>query len=263
MQRILVMPQYNEEKTVVAVLERASRFVDAVIVVNDGSTDSSQPLILDWMSGRSGVFLIDLDANRGMSGALLAGFCTVYQMLVDGRISGEDVIINIDADGQHEPEEIPRMLEAMDRCSADVLLGRRELSGYPWFKQIGNKGLSAFASILSGVRYYDVECGFRFMKARVIPDLLRFFTGRRYGCAQEIAMITALLGFRIENREPAKISYYRPGARVIDGFTNVTMGLLAFTRVRLGLENDLGSLISKVLGEAEVRDGARGMKVSL
>ncbi len=252
MKKVLVMPQYNEERTVIGVLEAASKFVDRIIVVNDGSTDSSQSLIENWMDGRQGVSLLNLSANKGMSGALLAGFCQVYRMLLESRLDEDDVVINIDADGQHKPEEIPRMIEALLAKRVDVLLARRDLSGYPLLKQIGNKGLWAFASILSGVRYHDVECGFRFMRARVIPGLLRYFTGRRYGCAQEIGIITALLRFTIDNTEPAEIAYYRHGARIRDGLTNVRMGFLAFARVKMGLANDLDRFVEGVLDDAAV-----------
>ncbi|MGE5483745.1 MAG: glycosyltransferase family 2 protein [Ignavibacteriales bacterium] len=252
MRRILVMPQYNEERTVIGVLESASRFVDRIIIVNDGSTDSSQTLIEEWMDSRPGVALINLAANQGMSGALLAGFCEVYRLYIERMLGDDDIIINIDADGQHKAEEIPRMVEALHAKKADVLLARRDLSGYPLFKQVGNKGLSAFASFLSGVRYFDVECGFRFMRVKVIPGLLKYFTGRRYGCAQEIGMITALLGFAIDNTEPAEIAYYRAGARVTDGLVNIGMGFLAYARVKLGLANDLERLVGRVLGHAKV-----------
>jgi len=250
--KILVMPQYNEERTVIGVLESASRYVDYVVVVNDGSTDSSPGLIKNWMDRRQGVFLINMSCNRGMSGALLAGFCHVYRMLEDSRVMPDDVVINIDADGQHRPEEIPRMIEAMTSKKVDVLLARRDLSGYPLYKRIGNRCLSVFASAVSGFHYNDVECGFRFMRAGVIPGLLKFFTGKRYGCAQEIAIITALLGLKIDNEEPASITHYRPGARMRDGLTNVAMGLLAFLRVKLGIENEVERLVSDVLGDAEV-----------
>ncbi len=244
--RILVMPQFNEAATIVRVLDEAYGYVDAIVVVDDGSTDESRELIKGWMRDKHKVYLIHLSRNRGMSGALLAGFCFACELLEAGAIEPDDVVINIDADGQHTPAEIPRAVEHLRQRGCDVVLARRDLSGYPRFKRMGNWGLSLWASLLGGFRYHDVECGFRVMRARVVPALLKYFTGRRYGCAQEIGVITALLGFRISNDFPTHINYYRAGARMRDGIVNAFMGLLAFARVKLGLANDLSVLQRRV-----------------
>ena len=231
--RVLVIPAYNEERTIINVLERAYPFADLVVVVNDGSTDASRHLVRTWALGHPGVVLLTLVRNQGMSGALLIGFTFVLQLTEQGVLDARDVIINIDADGQHLPEEIPAALEAMEATRADVLLGKRDLRGYPWFKRIGNWGLSLWASLLTGYRYHDVECGFRLMRLEVLADMLPFFAGRRYGCAQEIGVITARRGWAINNRFQTRIAYYRAGARIRDGLTNLRMGLWAFVRVVL------------------------------
>ncbi len=245
--RILVVPEFNEGKTIVQVLNEAFRHVDAIVVVDDGSTDQSHRLISEWMQERDRVFMIRLENNTGVSGALLTGFCYINSLLERGAIGADDVIITIDADGQHRPEEIPAVVEFLQTHGYDIVLTRRDFSGYPRFKRVGNWGLSAWASLLGGVRYYDVECGFRAMRAAVLPHLLRYFTGRRYGCSQEIGIIPALLGFCISNELPTRINYYRPGARMRDGLVNLSMGLLAFLRVRLGIANDLEALSRRVL----------------
>lgn len=259
--RILVMPQFNEARTIIQVLDKAYSYVDVIVVVDDGSTDASNSLIQAWMRDKDKVFLISLGRNRGMSGALLAGFCHVYELLVTGAVSPDDVVINIDADGQHRPEEIPSILEFMEGEGYDIVLTRRSFSGYPRLKRVGNWGLSVWASLLGGIRYRDVECGFRFMRARVIPKLLEYFTGRRYGCAQEIGVITALLDFKICNDVPTQINYYRKGARMRDGATNLRMGLLAFLRVKLGLRNELPRLVERVFGDTSLRYSGLGVGI--
>ena len=231
--RVLVIPEFNEERTIIDVLERAYPFADLVIVINDGSTDGSGDLVRRWALGHPGVVLLTLTQNQGMSGALLVGFTFVLQLTEQGLLDKKDVVINIDADGQHLPEEIPEALVAMRASEADVLLGKRDLQGYPWFKRLGNWGLSLWASLLTGYRYHDVECGFRLIRVEVLADMVPFFAGRRYGCAQEIGVITARRHWRINNRFQTRIAYYRPGARVRDGLTNLWMGLAAFVRVVL------------------------------
>ena len=261
--RILVMPQFNEARTIIQVLDEAYTYVDIIVVVDDGSTDASYSLIEAWMKGKDKVYLIRLGKNRGMSGALLAGFCQVLRFLEMGLVDSSDIVINIDADGQHRPQEIPSVVEFMQMGGYDIVLTRRDLSGYPRFKRLGNWGLSLWASLLGGVKYHDVECGFRFMRAAVIPHLLKYFTGRRYGCAQEIGIITALLGFKINNEFPTHINYYREGAKVRDGLTNLGMGLLAFSRVKLGIRNDLSKLVKKVFSDAFVWTPATGLTPGL
>jgi glycosyltransferase involved in cell wall biosynthesis len=246
--RTLVIPEYNEGRTIVNVLERSYPYADLIIVVNDGSTDASGSLVQDWAADHPGVVLLTLTQNQGMSGALLVGFCHVLRLVEAGLLNPDDVVINIDADGQHLPEEIPGALESMLASGADVLLGRRNLDGYPWFKHIGNWGLSLWASMLGGTRYRDVECGFRLMRIEVLADLVPFFTGRRYGCAQEIGVITARRGWKINNRFPTQIAYYRAGARVRDGVTNLWMGLKAFVRVVLGRRYPMNVRMNAVLG---------------
>jgi glycosyltransferase involved in cell wall biosynthesis len=245
--RILVIPQYNEARTIIGVLSAAYPYVDRIIVVNDGSNDDSAHLVANWARGMDHVTLINLPSNQGMSGALLCGFAFCYTLLRDGLIAQDDLIINIDADGQHKPEEIPAACAALEARGLDVLLGRRSLEGYPWFKHVGNWGLSLWASLLSGYRYHDVECGFRVMRAAVLEELLAYFLGRRYSCAQEIGIITAARRFKVENRFPAGIQYYRSGARVRDGVTNLVMGLGAAIRVRLRIRYHPADRVKRVL----------------
>lgn len=244
---VLVIPEYNEARTIIDVLERAHPYADLTVVVDDGSTDNSGQMVRDWTADHPDVILLSLRENQGMSGALMTGFAYVIRLWQEGELHPDDVVVNIDADGQHIPEEIPRALAHMAETRADVVLGRRNLKGYPWFKWVGNWGLSLWASLLTGFRYYDVECGFRLMKVRVVADMLPFFLGRRYGCAQEIGVITARRGWKIDNSFATQISYYRPGARVRDGITNLRMGLLAFLRVLFGLRHPPNTRVAEAL----------------
>lgn len=229
--RILLIPAYNEQNTILAVLDSASLHADLVVIVNDGSTDATPDLLRLWVTEHPGSTLLMLDKNRGKSTALLVGFSFVLELLERGAVAADDVLICIDADGQHQPEAIPAALEAMQSTGADVLVARRDLSGYPRYKVVGNWGLSLWATLLSGYHYHDVECGFRLMRIAVLASLYPYFTGRKYGCDQEIGVITARLGWRINNQFAITIPYYRHGARIGDGVTNLLMGWHAYRRV--------------------------------
>ena len=232
--KIAVIPIYNEAPTVVGVLNEVARRVDRVIAVDDGSTDDTPELLREWKKGRRNVSVIRLPRNVGMAGALKRGFQEAERLLRRRVLRPEDILINIDADGQHKSEYIPGIVAFMEKGNWDIVLTRRDFSKYPLYKKLGNRLLSRVARVLSGHRYHDVESGFRFMRARVVPRLLDYFTGWRYSCAQEIALITALAGCRVDNTYVVKIAYYRPGTTIWDGVIVLMMSLYTFVRVKLG-----------------------------
>lgn len=232
---IIVIPEYNESRTILSVLENTYPFADLLVVVDDGSHDESAEMVRAFAATHPRVHLLCHAQNQGMSGALLTGFMFIAELARDGRLRPDDVVVTIDADGQHIPSSIPELTRTLSAGCFDVVLGRRDMTHYPAVKRFGNWALSLWASILSGYRYHDVECGLRALRVDALDELLEFFTGRRYACAQEIAIITARRGFRISNSFRTEISYYRQGARVRDGFNNLMMGLLSFLRVVLGL----------------------------
>jgi hypothetical protein len=102
---------------------------------------------------------------------------------------------------------------------------------------LGNRLLSALARLVSGFPYKDVESGFRFLRVRCLKLVLDYYTGWRYSCAQEIAIITAMHKLRIRNDYPISINYYRPGTTVTDGFAVLTMSIWTWLRIRLGRRN--------------------------
>ncbi len=246
---VLVMPEFNEDRTIIDVLTEAAPYVDRIIVVDDGSRDDSHARTLEWMSSAAlHVDLLRHDRNRGMSGALLSGFAHVYALLAQGMIAPDDVVVNIDADGQHDPADIPALVGRLVARGVDVVLGRRDLSGYPLYKRVGNWGLSLSGSLLAGHRYQDIECGFRALRVRSVPTLLRYFSGHRYGCAQELGVILPRCGFTVDNALTVRVRYYREGARFRDGAVNAAMGLLAFFRVVLRAGDRVERRVPELLG---------------
>jgi len=238
MNKILVLPVYNEAGTVTKVLKETVKYVDKMVITDDGSTDSSKEKILEWMKEKKNVHLLALKRNKGMAYALKVSFFYLMRLLEQKRINLNDILVNIDADGQHKAADIPEAIEYMNRNNLDVLLAQRDLSPYPWYKRLGNPTISIIGSLLSGFKYNDIECGLRFIKIEVIPSLLKYYTGFKYSCAQEIAIITARLKYKIDNNFPTEIIYYRPRTKLPDAFINLIMGTFALLRVMFALEND-------------------------
>jgi UDP-N-acetylglucosamine---dolichyl-phosphate N-acetylglucosaminyltransferase len=230
MRKIALLPVYNEESTLLSVLDPISSIVDLVVVVDDGSTDSSAEVAAAWAKDRPAAMILRLPRNRGMSSALKEGFLCIERRLVARELDPEDLLLTFDADGQHDWREVDSLCDYVREHAFDVVLTRRDFALYPFHKRLGNRLMTAWGRIWSAFRYYDIESGFRAMRLKVIPDLLDYYTGRRYSCAQEIAVLTARLGFKVDNGFNTTIRYYRSQTSVRDVLINASLGFWAFTR---------------------------------
>lgn len=152
---LAIVPAYNEaasiRSTIRSIREHAP-FAD-IVVVNDGSTDPTARL-----ARSCGVPVLDLSCNLGIGGAVQAG----YRFAVE---QGYGCAVQIDADGQHDPRELGRMLEAMQRHEADMVVGSRFLKkqGFQssFARKRGIKLLAALVSALTGRRVTDPTSGYR------------------------------------------------------------------------------------------------------
>ncbi len=233
---IALLPAYNEAKSIASVLDRVAPHVDAILVVDDCSTDETVNVVRQWGQQHEGAYLVALPHNVGASGALRAGYVLVSYLLRIGVLAPDDVIVELDSDGQHDPIYIPQLLQFFREAKPfDVVLTRRDFSVYPAYKRIGNCGLSLIASIFSDYWYRDVESNFRASRVRVFPELLKYFSGYRYSGAFEVGIIHALCKQRIHNEMSVNVPFYRPGASAIDGLHVLMFGLIAMLRVRLGI----------------------------
>jgi glycosyltransferase involved in cell wall biosynthesis len=231
--KIALIPVYNEEATLLEVLDSAGRWADHLVLVDDGSTDGSVRIAQDWclQHGAQGIF-IALPRNQGMGAALKAGFVHIARGLEAGRWQAQDLVVFIDADGQYLDSDPLELCAYLERHGYDVAAVRRDFSLYPFYKRLGNSLLSLWASLLCGQRYHDIEAGMRVLRVGVVPSLLDYFMGLRYSCSQEIGIITVLLGFKVDNSFLQPVNYYRSRTRIMDFLSNAAVGLIASLRVR-------------------------------
>ena len=214
--RIAVVPAYNEEATVAEVLERLSKLVDEVVVVDDGSTDATRSEIQRWLPGHDHVRLIVHDTNQGMSEAYYTAFTDVRQRIIDGEISADDLIYTIDADGQHELAVLEELQRIMLHEGLDALLVRRDLSGYPRYKQLGNQLLSVWASLWAGGPLLDVESGYRIFRAGALANALDYYQGYKYSETVEVAVVLWRLGYKVRNDVVVPVPIYRSRTSMTD-----------------------------------------------
>ncbi|MDP7340118.1 MAG: glycosyltransferase family 2 protein [Vicinamibacterales bacterium] len=232
MKTIAITPVFNEENVIISVLDRIKRHVDLLIVSNDGSTDETEALIEAWRQDKQGVYVITARKNGGASMALKKGYALVAHLLNTEVIEPADAVVEIDSDGQHDPDYIPSLVERFVAARENrVILARRGFSNYPFVKVWGNRFLTAVASVLSGTRYHDVESNYRVMAARVFPELIQYFWGYRYSGAFEVGIILGRLGYQTDNTFVVNVPYYRAGSRAIDGFHVVAAGIVAWAKV--------------------------------
>ena len=179
-----VIPFFNEKETLNLVLDETLKSVSYIFTVNDGANDDSYQTERE----KSGLELIDLHKNYGKGKALRVGF--------EAAISaGYEIVVTLDADLQHEPKFIPRLIEGLQ--SFDIVIGNRlkNLKGMPIQRKLSNKLTSFFLTIKTGQEIIDSQCGFRAYSARVLKNVKTDFSG--FEAESEILVKAAKKGFNI------------------------------------------------------------------
>jgi len=246
MTKVAIVPIYNEAATLEKVLASFSERIDVIIAVNDGSTDDSSAILGRWVQSQPRAYVIDNAINRGKASALKDGFALAAVLLDEGFLAQDDMLFTFDADGQHTVDSVDELASRAGRERLDMLLTRRDFSHYPRFKKVGNWGLSMFASLLGGYRFKDVECGLRVIRMGRIPEILAYYIGYKYSSEQELGIITASLGFRIDNDVLVEVPHYRAGTKIPDGLVNISLGLLTWLRLHLGLRTGMETVRARL-----------------
>jgi len=203
---IAIMPAYNEEKTITDVLRKTKRYAGKIVVVNDASEDRTAELAV-----RAGATVVSHKKNRGLGAALRTGF---EAALKTTRLT--DVVMTIDADGQHNPDDIPKFVAKINE-GYDFVLGARDLAKYPLRKRFGNTVLTALTNAVSGTSLSDTESGFRAFRAGALAKL--DLHAERYQIAAEIILEVGRKKLRAANVH-IRSQRYRKGVTVMHGIRN-------------------------------------------
>ena len=179
-----VIPFYNEIKTLKAVVINSLNFVDTVVAVNDGSNDGSEKEI----DNLEKVILINLKVNSGKGEALRNGFEKALAL-------GFEKIITLDADLQHDPIFIPKIIDALDNY--DIVIGNRlnDLQGMPIQRILSNKLTSFLLSLKTRQQIIDSQCGFRGYSSSSLKSVKTAYSG--FEAESEILVDGAKKGFKI------------------------------------------------------------------
>lgn len=234
---IALVPVFNEEKHIIEFLNELDKQVDFMFIVNDGSFDKTDQLVTSWLKDKKNKWYICSFSNKGMAQALLAGFRYINDVFATGRFNQNDVVVTIDADGQHEPSEIKKMCVYFKDNDLDFLITKRDFSKYPFYRILGNKLISNFNSLITGYSFKDIESGFKMFRISLICELLKYYVGFRYSCASEMGVIAGLLKYKINNTYPTKVLYYRKRSgcpTILDFFINTILPFWVALKIRFG-----------------------------
>jgi glycosyltransferase involved in cell wall biosynthesis len=185
---VACIPALDEEKMIAKVIVRAKRHVDRVVVVDDGSTDDTA-LIAEGLGAK----VIRHERNLGYGAALR--LC-----LETARDLGADVIVTLDADGQHDPDQIPKVAEPIKRELADLVVGSRFLEENnrgeaPAHRRLGIKVLTELTGAASQIPLSDAQSGFRAYSRNAVGKILP--TEQGMGASVEILIKASQCKLRI------------------------------------------------------------------
>ncbi len=183
----VILPAFNEEVSIGSVVLHAREHADRVIVVDDGSMDNTAEV-----ARLAGAEVIRHPKNLGKGWALRTGF---------GAVNGDAVIVTMDADGQHNPEEIPKLAAPILAGEADMVNGSRYMNGNgkntPFYRRIGQSVLDKATNLNSGLRITDTQSGFRAFARHAIPA----FRFRHNGMAVESEMLMDAANAKLKIKE--------------------------------------------------------------
>lgn len=191
---LVVIPAWNEEAALPGVLRELAEVTEDlsgsttldVLVVNDGSRDHTSEV-----ARSRGIAVLDLPINLGVGGAMRAGFKYAYR-------HGYDAVIQLDADGQHDPRAIPELLAAASAEQVDVVIGARFAGAGTYEargpRRLAMRVLSAVLSRVTRTRLTDTTSGFKLASRRALPVFAADYPAEYLGDTVESLVLAARSG---------------------------------------------------------------------
>ncbi len=182
---VAIIPAYNEEVAIGSIILRTLKYVDKVLIVNDGSDDATVEI-----AELAGADVINHTTNLGKGEALKSGF---------NAIGDYDVVITLDGDGQHNPDEIPTLIKPIVEDGADLVNGSRYMNGpeenTPAYRRVGQQGLDTATNVSAGIKVTDSQSGFRAFSKKACSCFRFYDTG--FGIESEMLVDASEAGLKI------------------------------------------------------------------
>jgi glycosyltransferase involved in cell wall biosynthesis len=195
---VACIPAYNQDITIASVIIKAQKYVNKVIVYDDGSKDQTGEL-----AALLATELIVDDENKGKGHAMRR----MFQHALD---IGADVVVTLDSDGQHNPNEIPKILAPILNDEADMVLGSRYVEGgsmdAPLYRRFGLRVINSISNGGSKYNIHDTQNGFRAYSRKALEAMLACRSDG-YGIETEELSIATQYGLRIKE-VPVAVRYH-------------------------------------------------------
>ena len=177
MKIFVVVPAYNEEKTIAKVILELIDMGFEIVVVDDGSKDNTYSIVNNIIKQKKRGILCKHLLNRGLGGALKTG-------IEAALIENPDVIVTFDADGQHDPNDILNVSKPIIDGEADVVVGKRNFDDMPKSKKFGNTVMNLITLTFYGIKVDDSQSGLRALSRKAAEEII--INARDYGVSSEI-----------------------------------------------------------------------------
>jgi dolichol-phosphate mannosyltransferase len=230
-QVLVIVPTYNERENLEPIVARVRAATPEahLLIADDGSPDGTGEIADSLAASDPNVHVLHRRAKEGLGAAYLAGFGW-------GLEHGYDVLVEMDADGSHQPEQLPALLHALE--GADLVIGSRWIAGgtvrnWPWRREVLSRGANTYTRLAMGSPVRDMTGGFRAFRADALRSLeLQNVSSQGYCFQVDLAWRALLRGLRVvevpitfveRERGNSKMS----GAIVREALVNVTAWGLA------------------------------------
>lgn len=172
----VVIPAYNESKTIKNIIEELKSRKFNIIIVDDGSTDKTYEIASKSINNSNGLIYKHV-LNRGVGAALKTGIKAALAR-------NAEIIVTFDADGQHDPDDISNLCQPIIDGKADVVNGMRNFNEMPASKKLGNQIMNVITQIFYGIKVNDSQTGFKAFSNNAAQVL--DFNSRGFGVISEI-----------------------------------------------------------------------------
>ena len=194
---VAIIPAYNEENTIAKVILRTRQYVDSVIVCDDGSTDMTFKI-----AESLGAKVARHGERRGKGEALRT-------LSKEAMEQNPDILVTLDGDGQHDPDQIPMLVKPIETGRSDVVVGSRYVDGgkmdAPLYRRFGLRVVNFLYKKVAGVRINDTQSGFRAYSQKAFEFLMQCDAGG-YGIEGEQLVVASKNGLRVME-VPISVSY--------------------------------------------------------
>jgi len=215
---VAAIPCFNEERFIGSVVAKARNYADTVVVIDDGSTDDSARI-----ADTAGAQVYRHEHNRGYGAAIDSAFEKARELKAG-------ILVILDGDGQHDPKEIPNLVQPIVTGQADVVIGSRFLdkkNKSPFYRRVGQRILTTATNVGSGQKISDSQSGFRAYSSKALSEI----------CVAEDGMaVSSEMQFAIKEANlkvceiPIDVSYDEGSKRnpVLHGINVLTRVLVLF-----------------------------------